>query len=78
MALGELFPGLVGELAAIGVPIGDGQSDVNWYVDGRRLKRAVSGLPVVDATGLGTGSASWLRALRSLTQWPDSPERGAA
>jgi len=50
MALGELFPGLVGELAAIGVPIGDGQSDVNWYVDGRRLKRAVSGLPVVCAS----------------------------
>ncbi|HUN31066.1 MAG TPA: FAD-binding monooxygenase, partial [Trebonia sp.] len=50
MALGQLFPGLVGELAAIGVPIGDGQSDVNWYVDGRRLNQAVSGLPVVCAS----------------------------
>jgi hypothetical protein len=50
MALGELFPGLVGELAAIGVPIRDGQSDVSWYIDGRRLKRAVSGLPVVCAS----------------------------
>ena len=50
MALGELFQGLVGELAAIEVPIGDGQSDVNWYVDGRRLKRAVSGLPLVCAS----------------------------
>jgi 2-polyprenyl-6-methoxyphenol hydroxylase-like FAD-dependent oxidoreductase len=50
MALGELFPGLAGELAAIGAPIGDGQADVNWYIDGRRLKRAVSGLPVMCAS----------------------------
>jgi 2-polyprenyl-6-methoxyphenol hydroxylase-like FAD-dependent oxidoreductase len=50
MALGELFPGLVGELAAIGAPIGDVQSEVNWYIDGRRLRRAESGLSVVCAS----------------------------
>jgi 2-polyprenyl-6-methoxyphenol hydroxylase-like FAD-dependent oxidoreductase len=49
-ALSELFPGLIGELAAIGVPVGDGQSDVNWYIDGRRLQQAISGLPVVCAS----------------------------
>jgi 2-polyprenyl-6-methoxyphenol hydroxylase-like FAD-dependent oxidoreductase len=50
LALSKLFPGLLEDLAAVGVPIGDGQSDVSWYVDGRLLKRAVSGLPVVCAS----------------------------
>lgn len=50
IALDELFPGLVEELAATGVPIGDGQSDVHWYIDGRLIKPVASGLPLVCAS----------------------------
>jgi 2-polyprenyl-6-methoxyphenol hydroxylase-like FAD-dependent oxidoreductase len=46
-ALEELFPGLGEELAAAGVPTGDLQSDVHWYMDGRQLKPARSGLITV-------------------------------
>jgi 2-polyprenyl-6-methoxyphenol hydroxylase-like FAD-dependent oxidoreductase len=43
-ALEELFPGLEAELVTAGVPTGDIQSDMHWYLDGRLLKPARSGL----------------------------------
>lgn len=47
VALDGLFPGLIEELATIGVPIGDALSDLHWYIDGRLMKPAHSGVPLV-------------------------------
>lgn len=46
----ELFPGLHEGLAEAGVPAGDLAGDIRWYVNGRRLKAARSGLASVSAT----------------------------
>jgi 2-polyprenyl-6-methoxyphenol hydroxylase-like FAD-dependent oxidoreductase len=43
-ALEELFPGLSQELIAVGVPEGDLQSQVHWYLGGHLLKPGPSGL----------------------------------
>jgi 2-polyprenyl-6-methoxyphenol hydroxylase-like FAD-dependent oxidoreductase len=50
MALEQLLPGLLGELAATGARIGDAQSDVHWYVDGRLVKPVPSELTAVCAS----------------------------
>src|ERR1700731_1078715 len=46
----ELFPGIVDELAAEGVPVGDLAGDLRWYFRGRRLQPAPSGLLSVSST----------------------------
>ena len=43
-ALEELFPGFRAELSAAGVPFGDAQSDISYYVNGRLLKSGPSGI----------------------------------
>ncbi len=50
LAVDELFPGLTGELAAGGAPIGDAQSDLHWYIGGQLIKPVESGLSVVCAS----------------------------
>lgn len=42
--LERYFPGFLDELAAAGVPVGDAQNSVSWYIDGRELRRAESEL----------------------------------
>ncbi|MEV8096953.1 FAD-dependent monooxygenase [Kitasatospora sp. NPDC085879] len=43
--LQDLFPGLREDLVAGGALVRDVQGDVNWFNDGRRLRRAPSGIP---------------------------------
>jgi hypothetical protein len=45
----ELFPGLHGELTANGILTGDLSGDLRWYVNGRQLRQADSGLLSVSA-----------------------------
>lgn len=47
--LDELFPGLHAELTANGVLSGDLSGDLRWYVNGRQLRQADSGLLSVSA-----------------------------
>jgi 2-polyprenyl-6-methoxyphenol hydroxylase-like FAD-dependent oxidoreductase len=46
----ELFPGLTAELIAHGALVGDVLADAHWYVGGRLLRPAQTGLPVISAT----------------------------
>jgi 2-polyprenyl-6-methoxyphenol hydroxylase-like FAD-dependent oxidoreductase len=46
-AFDELFPGLSGELNALGAPLVDLQDQVHWYNDGYRMRRAPSRLVAV-------------------------------
>ncbi|MEC3992644.1 FAD-dependent oxidoreductase [Actinacidiphila sp. DG2A-62] len=48
-ALEELFPGLTGELAAAGAPVGDFGANVSWYFSGRMMRRTSTGLVCVAA-----------------------------
>src|SRR6266545_2722298 len=48
--LEELFPGLLAELIAAGVPVGDLAGNLRWYFNGRRLQSAQCGLLSVSAT----------------------------
>ena len=48
--LEELFPGLLAELIAAGVPVGDLAGNLRWYFNGRRLQSAECGLLSVSAT----------------------------
>jgi len=43
-ALEELFPGLSGEIEALGAPVGDAQTKVRWFHLGGRLAQAPCGL----------------------------------
>jgi 2-polyprenyl-6-methoxyphenol hydroxylase-like FAD-dependent oxidoreductase len=43
-ALEELFPGLTAELIAHGVPVGDVLAHGRWYLNGHRLRQALTGL----------------------------------
>jgi 2-polyprenyl-6-methoxyphenol hydroxylase-like FAD-dependent oxidoreductase len=80
----ELFPGIVDELAAEGVPVGDLAGDLRWYFLGRRLQPAHSGLlsvsstrPVLEARvreGVrALSNVRWLEehAIRGLVTTPD-------
>jgi len=49
-AIAELFPGIEGELAALGVSSGDAQADLHFYNNGHRLSPARSGLTAVAAS----------------------------
>jgi flavin-dependent dehydrogenase len=40
----DLLPGLLEELVAAGAQVGDGLADATWYLDGRRLASAPSGI----------------------------------
>ncbi|WP_433224064.1 FAD-dependent oxidoreductase [Dactylosporangium sp. CS-047395] len=46
----ELFPGLIDDLVASGVPAGDLAQNLRWYVNGRRLQPAPAGLISLSAT----------------------------
>jgi 2-polyprenyl-6-methoxyphenol hydroxylase-like FAD-dependent oxidoreductase len=46
----ELFPGIVDELAADGVPVGDLAGNLRWYFLSRRLQPAHSGLLSISST----------------------------
>ncbi|MGN9910187.1 FAD-dependent oxidoreductase [Phytohabitans sp. LJ34] len=46
-AFDELFPGLSGELGALGAPLVDLHDEVHWYNDGFRMRRAPSDLIAV-------------------------------
>ena len=50
VALDELFPRFSEEMSANGAAVGDGQSDLQWYLDGRLLKPVPSGLTVLNAS----------------------------
>ncbi len=47
--LEELFPGLVKELDAAGVPIGDFGTSLSWYFNGKMFRKADTGLTCVAA-----------------------------
>jgi 2-polyprenyl-6-methoxyphenol hydroxylase-like FAD-dependent oxidoreductase len=49
-ALEQLLPGLTGELAADGVPVGDPLADVRLSLNGHRFRQAPSGLTLVSAS----------------------------
>src|SRR5258708_24307348 len=80
----ELFPGIVDELAAAGVPVGDLAGNLRWYFLSRRLQPAHSGLlsisstrPVLEARVRdrvrALGNVRWLEehATRGLVTTPD-------
>lgn len=46
--LSELFPGLLDELGAMGVPIGD-LAEMRWYVDAKPMRPTRSGVPSITA-----------------------------
>lgn len=46
----ELFPGMINELVAAGVPAGDLAKDLRWYFNGRRLQPTSTGLISLSAT----------------------------
>jgi 2-polyprenyl-6-methoxyphenol hydroxylase-like FAD-dependent oxidoreductase len=46
----DLFPGLTAEVIAHGALVGDVLADAHWYVGGRLLRPARTGLPVISAT----------------------------
>ena len=49
-AMDELFPGFTEAMTAAGCPTGDCQSELGFYNDGRRLRRASSGLIALGAS----------------------------
>ena len=50
--LEELFPGLLAEFTAAGAVESDVQQDINWYMDGRKLASAASGIVGLSASRL--------------------------
>ncbi|WP_103889955.1 FAD-dependent monooxygenase [Actinacidiphila yanglinensis] len=44
VGLDGLFPGFTDAMTAAGVPSGDAQADFSWFLDGRRMAEAASGL----------------------------------
>jgi len=48
--LEDLFPGLLAELTADGIPSGDLSGGIRWYFNGKRLQQKDSGLLSVSAT----------------------------
>lgn len=48
--LERMFPGFAAGMDAAGVPSGDGQADLTWYLDGHKLATATSGVRVHGAT----------------------------
>jgi hypothetical protein len=82
--LTELFPGMIDDLAADGVPVGDLAGNLRWYFLGRRLQPARSGLlsisstrPVLEAKVRervrALSNVRWLEehAIRGLVASPD-------
>lgn len=49
-ALEQLFPGFRTQLTMAGVPLGDAQADLRYYINGRALRTGLSGLTVVAAS----------------------------
>ncbi|MQS10724.1 FAD-binding monooxygenase [Streptomyces kaniharaensis] len=47
--LEDLFPGLTKELAELGVPVRDFGTGLNWYFNGRMIRKAETGLTCVSA-----------------------------
>lgn len=48
--LEKLLPGLTGEVAARGAPVGDVLGDARWYVNGHLLRRTSAGLTALSAS----------------------------
>ncbi|MEO3854913.1 FAD-dependent oxidoreductase [Acrocarpospora sp. B8E8] len=64
-----MFPGLTGELADAGIPMGDMGVNLRWYFNGRRLQPYETGLKVISATRPELESAvrARVRALPNVT-----------
>ncbi|SDD13148.1 NAD(P)/FAD-dependent oxidoreductase [Actinokineospora iranica] len=50
IAVEELFPGITGELSAAGAVVGDGTENVRWLVNGTRMPKPRSGLPLLSVS----------------------------